>query len=196
MTVRCMGVCSGDATWSVSTGLGACMAAGVYEVGRPRRVTAEEAADIDTRWRDFGGASRSRAGLSWPRIRAANNFASARKLCLGEPSALYPSDHRRRVVKATPARLCSTRSQTLQDDHELPESVANVVAHVLWLRALQWVSRTRGCSGTAGATSRRSSPRSDGTCRDTAPPRRSPTSSCGASCVTGPPARRAPARAT
>ena len=46
--------CAGDATWSVSTGLGACMAAGVYEVGRPRRVTAEEAADIDTRWRDFG----------------------------------------------------------------------------------------------------------------------------------------------
>ena len=49
----------GDATWSVSTGLGACMAAGVYEVGRPRRVTAEEAADIDTRWRDFGAHGRS-----------------------------------------------------------------------------------------------------------------------------------------
>ena len=30
------------------------MAAGLFEVGRPRRVTAEEAADIDTRWRDFG----------------------------------------------------------------------------------------------------------------------------------------------
>ena len=38
----------------MSTGLGACTAAGVYEVGRPQRVTAEEAADIDTRWRDFG----------------------------------------------------------------------------------------------------------------------------------------------
>ncbi len=49
---------AGDATWSVSTGLGACMAAGVYEVGRPRRVSAEEAADIDTRWRDFGARRR------------------------------------------------------------------------------------------------------------------------------------------
>lgn len=45
---------AGDATWSVSTGLGACIAGAVYEVGRPKRYTAEEAAQLDAEWRDFG----------------------------------------------------------------------------------------------------------------------------------------------
>jgi hypothetical protein len=49
--------CAGDATWSVSTGLGACIAGAVYEVGRPKRYTAEEAAQLDAEWRDFGAVS-------------------------------------------------------------------------------------------------------------------------------------------
>ena len=33
----------GEATWSVSTGLGSCIAAAVYELGRPARLSVEEA---------------------------------------------------------------------------------------------------------------------------------------------------------
>lgn len=43
----------GDATWSVSTGLGACMAAGVYEVGRPTRMSKEQAVALELQWQDF-----------------------------------------------------------------------------------------------------------------------------------------------
>jgi hypothetical protein len=46
----------GDATWSVSTGLGACMAAAVYEVGRPDRLSADEAVALEGRWQEFGAA--------------------------------------------------------------------------------------------------------------------------------------------
>ena len=38
----------------MSTGIGACMAAGVYEVGRPKRYSLVEAAEIDSQWLDFG----------------------------------------------------------------------------------------------------------------------------------------------
>lgn len=44
----------GDATWSLSTGLGSCLIAGIYEVGRPDRLSAEEANDLDNQYRDFG----------------------------------------------------------------------------------------------------------------------------------------------
>lgn len=44
----------GDATWSVSTGLGACMAAGVYEVGRPTRMSKEQAVALEQQWQVFG----------------------------------------------------------------------------------------------------------------------------------------------
>ncbi len=44
---------------SVSTGMGACMAAGVYEVGRPRRLNVEEAQKLEGQWQDFGGCSSS-----------------------------------------------------------------------------------------------------------------------------------------
>ncbi|KAJ9522378.1 hypothetical protein QJQ45_008154 [Haematococcus lacustris] len=47
----------GDATWSVSTGLGACMAAFVYEVGRPRRLGVEEAQRLEGQWQDFAAWS-------------------------------------------------------------------------------------------------------------------------------------------
>ena len=46
----------GDATWAVSTGLGSCLIAGVYEVGRPDRLTAGEADALEQQYQDFGGS--------------------------------------------------------------------------------------------------------------------------------------------
>ncbi|KAI7839403.1 hypothetical protein COHA_006804 [Chlorella ohadii] len=43
----------GDATWSVSTGLGSLFAAGMKEVGRPRRLTVEQAQEKERQWQDF-----------------------------------------------------------------------------------------------------------------------------------------------
>jgi hypothetical protein len=43
----------GEATWSVSTGVGAALAAGVYEVGRPARLSGAQAAALDAQWADF-----------------------------------------------------------------------------------------------------------------------------------------------
>lgn len=45
----------GDPTWAVSTGLGSCFAAGVYEVGRPSRMSVEEAQQLDLQYQDFAG---------------------------------------------------------------------------------------------------------------------------------------------
>ena len=38
---------------SVSSGIGACLAAGVYEVGRPRRLSVTEARQLEGQWQDF-----------------------------------------------------------------------------------------------------------------------------------------------
>ena len=43
----------GDSTWAISSGLGACFAAGVYEVGRPRRIEKDEAITLEAQWGDF-----------------------------------------------------------------------------------------------------------------------------------------------
>ncbi|KAG2423379.1 hypothetical protein HXX76_015345 [Chlamydomonas incerta] len=50
----------GDSIWALSTGTGACLAAGVYEVGRPKRMNREEAAELDDQWRDFVGWANGR----------------------------------------------------------------------------------------------------------------------------------------
>ncbi|GLI65966.1 hypothetical protein VaNZ11_009650 [Volvox africanus] len=50
----------GDSIWALSTGTGACLAAGVYEVGRPKRLNLEEARQLDQQWRDFVGFAESR----------------------------------------------------------------------------------------------------------------------------------------
>jgi hypothetical protein len=44
----------GDATWGVSSGIAACMAAGVYELGRPTRLSSEEAIQQEGQWQQFG----------------------------------------------------------------------------------------------------------------------------------------------
>jgi len=43
----------GDATWSVSSGIGALVAAAVYEVGRPQRLSGSEAVRLEEQWQDF-----------------------------------------------------------------------------------------------------------------------------------------------
>ncbi|KAK9825793.1 hypothetical protein WJX74_008115 [Apatococcus lobatus] len=43
----------GDATWSVSSGIGTCAAAGLYEVGRPDRLSGQEAETLEAQWQDF-----------------------------------------------------------------------------------------------------------------------------------------------
>lgn len=45
----------GDATWSISTGLGACIFSCLYEVGRPRRLSVDEAQTLEKQWQDFKG---------------------------------------------------------------------------------------------------------------------------------------------
>lgn len=43
----------GDATWSVSTGIGSLFAAFVYEVGRPKRLSKTEEMALEAVWQDF-----------------------------------------------------------------------------------------------------------------------------------------------
>ncbi|KAL4856150.1 hypothetical protein ACK3TF_003300 [Chlorella vulgaris] len=43
----------GDEIWAVSTGLGTCMAAGMFEVGRPKRMSVEEAQEKEAQWQEF-----------------------------------------------------------------------------------------------------------------------------------------------
>lgn len=43
----------GDETWAVSGGIGALFAAALYEVGRPERLSVEEAQVLEGQWRDF-----------------------------------------------------------------------------------------------------------------------------------------------
>ncbi|PNW72899.1 hypothetical protein CHLRE_14g610850v5 [Chlamydomonas reinhardtii] len=50
----------GDSIWALSTGTGACLAAGVYEVGRPKRMNRAEAQELDEQWRDFVGWANGR----------------------------------------------------------------------------------------------------------------------------------------
>lgn len=53
VTAQLFEVLLGDATWSVSTGIGACFAAFVYEVGRPERLSRDDAIQLEAIWQDF-----------------------------------------------------------------------------------------------------------------------------------------------
>ncbi|GLC60058.1 hypothetical protein PLESTB_001568700 [Pleodorina starrii] len=56
----CLQAGLGDSIWALSTGTGACLAAGVYEVGRPKRLNLEETRQLDQQWRDFVAFAESR----------------------------------------------------------------------------------------------------------------------------------------
>lgn len=43
----------GDETWALSSGIGSLMAAGIYEIGRPKRLTSDEAIVLEGQWQDF-----------------------------------------------------------------------------------------------------------------------------------------------
>jgi hypothetical protein len=53
-TAAALEVGLGDATWSVSSGIGMCLAAGVYELGRPERVSRDKAVELEGQWQEFG----------------------------------------------------------------------------------------------------------------------------------------------
>lgn len=74
----------GDATWGVSSGIASCMAAGVYELGRPTRLSSSEAVQLEEQWQVFG----ARHG-TWPcsaacRIVAKPACMHTRGCCTGE----------------------------------------------------------------------------------------------------------------
>ena len=43
----------GDATWGVSSGIASCLAAGVYEIGRPERLSVAKATKLEDQWHVF-----------------------------------------------------------------------------------------------------------------------------------------------
>ena len=45
----------GDVTWAVSSGIGSLFGAGLYEVGRPDRLSVDEAKILESQWQDFKG---------------------------------------------------------------------------------------------------------------------------------------------
>ena len=54
----------GEATWSVSSGIGLGLAACVYELGRPKRYNLDEKAELDAQWRDFQSFAEARLELA------------------------------------------------------------------------------------------------------------------------------------
>lgn len=67
----------GDTTWSVSSGIGALMAAGLYEVGRPERLSVEEAQELEKQWQDFAVFANS-ALVPKGRVHESEVFSSFR----------------------------------------------------------------------------------------------------------------------
>ena len=53
IAAACSSALGGEATWSVSTGIGACLAAAVYELGRPQRLSAVQQVTLEAEWSDF-----------------------------------------------------------------------------------------------------------------------------------------------
>lgn len=48
-----LGFSLGDPTWSISSGIGALFAAAVFEAGRPKRLSVDEAKLLESQWQDF-----------------------------------------------------------------------------------------------------------------------------------------------
>lgn len=44
----------GSSTWGVSSGIATCMAAGIYELGRPERLSADQAVELEGLYQLFG----------------------------------------------------------------------------------------------------------------------------------------------
>ena len=50
---RSVDAACGDTTWGVASSMGALAGAGMYELGRPRRLSEEEREALDRKWADF-----------------------------------------------------------------------------------------------------------------------------------------------
>lgn len=97
----------GEATWSVSTGVGAVLAAGVYEVGRPARLSGQQAAALDDQWADFRA------------------FADARLARKGRCHASEVETAYRRFSPAYAARRRGDAAANAAGDADLRNFVAN-----------------------------------------------------------------------
>ena len=88
----------GDATWSLSTGLGSCLVAGIYEVGRPDRLSAEEANQLDEQYNDFG----KRFILSGPWSLYAESLPQHLKCLFMSKAAMHLNLYRPEDLKVWP----------------------------------------------------------------------------------------------
>eukprot|EP00873_Tetraselmis_striata_P034627 jgi/Tetstr1/454891/TSEL_041755.t1 len=68
----------GDATWAVSTGIGSILVSGIYEAGRPQRLSPEEAVALEEQWQDFAGFAEDRL-LRKGRCHESEVFSAFRK---------------------------------------------------------------------------------------------------------------------
>ncbi len=72
----------GDATWAVSSGLGACLASAVYELGRPQRLSVEEGMALEEAYRTFGAHTHG-----WPLLPQPPHASECCALTESEPLA-------------------------------------------------------------------------------------------------------------
>jgi len=53
VSYSCSAALGGESTWGVATGLGAVLGAAVFELGRPRKLSAAQQSAVDVEWRNF-----------------------------------------------------------------------------------------------------------------------------------------------
>ena len=75
----------GDATWAVSSGIASCMAAGVYELGRPKRLTSDQAIELEEDWQVFGARWWGRGATVVPR--QLTSTSARRAVCVAAVAA-------------------------------------------------------------------------------------------------------------
>lgn len=144
------------------------MAAAVYEVGRPKRFSREEAEQLDAEWRDFGGKCRL-----WRACCFVEHCASLSVSGGSCPAMLPPED-----PFCPTSRGCN---EFVIHKRVLPRQryPTNTAA------AMQWGLRGSGCSAAAACTSLRSRRRSGSRWRNTAARTPCPTTASATSFGTG-----------
>ena len=53
--------CKNERLLAIIAGIGSCFAAAIYEVGRPARLSSNEAMQLENQWQNFGKHSRSQS---------------------------------------------------------------------------------------------------------------------------------------
>lgn len=69
----------GDSTWAVSTAIGSLVVSGVYEAGRPVRLSAAQLQLLELQWQDFAGWADARLTRNRGRCHETEIFNSFRK---------------------------------------------------------------------------------------------------------------------